>query len=198
MILRRDDALHRSRNLFAIIQSLSNLTARHSTTIDEFKSSFARRLHSLATTHDLLTREGGDGAPLAAVVRRQLASYVGDSPQVEICGREVVATAGAAQAIGMAVHELAANAFRFGALSTRSGKVSISWRFDKSALEFRPLLLRWVESDGPPVAPPSHRGLGYCVAVEMIARAIDAKIDIDFAPGGLAWVAEIPTINFRR
>ena len=193
-----DELLHHSKNLFAIIQSLASLTARHATTIEDFKCRFTQRLHGLADAHELLMREGGHGAPLGSVIRRQLAPFVGDSPQVEIHGHEVDVGAKAAQTIGMAVHELATNAVRFGALSTRSGKVAISWRIDAATAGPPPLLLSWVEMGGPPVGPPSHRGFGHAVAVDMISRSLGARIGMDFEPSGVVWSATIPGSRFRN
>jgi two-component sensor histidine kinase len=96
------------------------------------------------------------------------------SSRVELNGPDIVVTAEAAQAIGLAIHELATNAIKYGALSVPAGKVKISWAFD-SEVPSRQLLLKWVERGGPRVVPPSRNGFGHLVIGEMIERSLNAR-----------------------
>jgi two-component sensor histidine kinase len=107
----------------------------------------------------------------------------------------VVVTAEAAQALGLAIHELATNAIKYGALSVPAGKVSVSWALEGDADATRALLLNWVEQDGPQVTPPQRKGFGHIVIGEMVERSLGAKVAMEFAAEGLNWSVSIPATN---
>jgi two-component sensor histidine kinase len=187
---------HRSKNLLAVIQSISRRTARTTTTMEEFESRFGRRLQGLAASHDVLVRNSWQGAPLADLMRQQLMPFLDiQSSRVELAGPDIVVTAEATQAIGLAIHELATNATKYGALSVPAGKVKISWAFDSESLASRELVLKWVEQGGPLIVPPSRNGFGHLVIGEMIERSLNAKVALEFATHGLEWSASIPATN---
>ena len=187
---------HRSKNLLAVIQSISRRTARTTTTIEEFESRFGRRLQGLAASHDVLVRNSWQGAPLADLMRQQLTPFMDiQSSRIELSGPDIVVTAEAAQAIGLAIHELATNAIKYGALSVPTGKVRISWAFDSESLASRELLLKWVEQGGPRVVPPTRNGFGHLVICEMIERSLNAKVVLEFATHGLVWSISMPATN---
>jgi PAS domain S-box-containing protein len=118
---------HRSKNLLTVIQSIARRTVRTAGTMEEFERRFERRLQGLAASHDVLIRENWHGAPLANLVRQQLVPFVEiQSSRFEVAGPDIVLTAEAAQAIGLAIHELATNAIKYGALSEPAGKVGRS------------------------------------------------------------------------
>ncbi len=186
---------HRSKNLLAVIQSISRRTVRTAPTMQEFEGRFGRRLQGLAASHDVLVRNSWQGAPLAALVRQQLVPFEDiQSSRVHVMGPEIIVTAEAAQAIGLAIHELATNAIKYGALSVPEGKVKISWAFDCEVSSCQ-LLLKWVEQGGPPVVPPSHYGFGHQVIEGMIERSLNAKVNLEFAPDGLKWNLYMPATN---
>ncbi|MEA2870209.1 MAG: hypothetical protein QOH67_185, partial [Hyphomicrobiales bacterium] len=190
---------HRSKNLMAVIQSIARRTARSSGTIEEFDTRFQPRLHSLAALHDVLFNEGWRGAPLADLVRQQLVPFIElQSERIDIAGPAILVTAGAAQAISLAIHELATNATKYGAWSVAAGKVAVTWRFVSGTGGARPLLLSWVERGGPRVAPPARKGFGHLVIDDMIARALDGKVEMEFAEQGLNWTVSIPEPNLVR
>jgi two-component sensor histidine kinase len=114
------------------------------------------------------------------------------SSRVELLGADIVVRTEAAQAIGLAVHELATNAVKYGALSTPAGKIKISWALSCESLVAGELLLKWVERDGPGVVPPSRKGFGHLVIGEMIERSLNAKVRLEFFPNGLEWSVSIP------
>jgi PAS domain S-box-containing protein len=187
---------HRSKNLLMVIQSIARRTARTAGTMEEFETRFERRLQGLAASHDVLVRENWHGAPLASLVRQQLVPFVEiQSSRFELAGPDVVITAEAAQAIGLAIHELATNAIKYGALSEPSGRVKVSWMFDGNAGAPGPLSLNWTEQGGPPVSPPSRKGFGHVVIGEMVERALNGKVAVDFAQQGLKWSVSIPDTN---
>ena len=187
---------HRSKNLLAVIQSISRRTARTSPTMEEFESRFGRRLQGLSASHDVLVRNSWQGAPFADLMRQQLVPFMDiQSSRVELTGPDIVVTAEATQAIGLAIHELATNAIKYGALSVPAGKVTLSWAFDSESIETRTLLLKWVEQDGPHVVLPAHNGFGHLVIGEMIERSLNAKVALEFASHGLKWTVSIPATN---
>jgi two-component sensor histidine kinase len=187
---------HRSKNLLMVIQSIARRTARTAGTMEEFENRFERRLQGLAASHDVLVRENWHGAPLADLVRQQLVPFVEiQSSRFEIAGPDIVITAEAAQAIGLAIHEFATNAIKYGALSDPAGKVSVSWMFEGEAGASGPLLLSWIEQGGPPVSPPSRRGFGHVVIGEMVERSLNGKVAVEFAAEGLKWRVSIPATN---
>ena len=187
---------HRSKNLLAVIQSISRRTARTTATMEEFEGRFGQRLQGLAASHDVLVRNSWQGAPLADLMRQQLMPFIDiQSPRVELSGPDLSVTAEATQAIGLAIHELATNAIKYGALSVPEGKVKISWAFDRESRASPGLLLKWVEQGGPPVVPPSRNGFGHLVIGEMIERSLNAKVALDFAAHGLKWSISIPPSN---
>lgn len=187
---------HRSKNLLTVIQSIARRTARTATTMEEFESRFGRRLQGLAASHDVLVRNNWQGAPLADLIRQQLEPFVDvRSSRFELAGPDVVVTAEAAQAIGLAIHELATNAIKYGALSAPTGKVKVSWEFDTDAGVPCQLLLNWKEEGGPPVVPPSHKGFGHVVVDDMIERSLNGKVAVEFAVSGLNWRVLIPAAN---
>jgi PAS domain S-box-containing protein len=187
---------HRSKNLLAVIQSISRRTARTTTTMEEFESRFGQRLQGLAASHDVLVRNSWQGAPVADLMRQHLMPFMDtQGSRIELIGPDVIVTAEATQAIGLAIHELATNAVKYGALSVPSGSVKISWAFDREPFAARELLIKWVEEGGPRVIPPTRNGFGHLVIGEMMERSLNAQITHEFAARGVEWSASIPVTN---
>ncbi len=184
---------HRSKNLLTVIQAIMRQTASNSTSLTDFETRFSARLHSLAGSHDLLVREDWQGASLGELVRSQLGHY-GDrvGSQIELSGEEILIPPDAAQHIGMAMHELATNAAKYGALSTPEGKVRVAWHMEPGADGAPMCHLSWEESGGPIVEPPAVRGFGRVVIERTVARALLGEVTIDYAPSGLRWTLVFP------
>jgi len=179
---------HRSKNLLAVIQAMARQTARHAGSIEGFLNQFAARLQALAASHDLLVRESWYGASLRELIQSQLAAYIGSGEApVALDGPAVALKPEAAQNLGLALHELAVNAAKFGALSVPSGRVSISW-----ALRDHALTLEWREQFGPKVKIRRKKGFGSMVIERNLARALDAKVALDFEPDGVRCHIVIP------
>jgi PAS domain S-box-containing protein len=183
---------HRSKNLLAVIQAMARQTARHAGSVESFLSQFGARLQALAASHDLLVRESWYGALVDELVRSHLAVYLDrDEEQVSIDGPAVALRPEAAQALGLALHELANNAAKFGALSVPNGRLSISWDRREHGGE-QALELEWREQFGPRVKPRRKRGFGSMVIERNLAHALDAEVDLDFDPDGLRCHVVIP------
>jgi PAS domain S-box-containing protein len=183
---------HRSKNLLAVIQAMARQTARHAGSIDGFLAQFAARLQALAASHDLLVRESWYGASLGELVRSQLAAYIerGEG-QVAFEGPEVALKPEAAQNIGLALHELAVNARKFGALSVPGGRVSIRWGRDGGNAD-NAIELQWLEQFGPKVKARRKRGFGSLVIERNLARSLDAEVNLEFEPDGVRCRIVIP------
>ena len=183
---------HRSKNLLAVIQAMARQTARHTGSVETFLTQFGARLQALAASHDLLIRESWYGASLGELVRSQLGFYLdGVAAQVSIEGPAIAIKPEAAQNLGLALHELAVNAAKFGALSVPAGRVAITWNrlenVDGSAVE-----LDWREKLGPKVKARRRKGFGSIVIERNLARALDAKVELEFDPNGLHCYIVIP------
>jgi PAS domain S-box-containing protein len=187
---------HRSKNLLAVVQAIAGQTGRGAGTLDEFQVRFSRRLQSLAASHDLLVMEDWQGASLAHLVRDQLAPFAEiGGPCLSVSGPDILLRPEAAEAIGMALHELAMNAAKYGSLSVPIGHVAISWAFESLGVEQRQLQLSWVEDGGPIGMPPSHKGFGHIVFEHLLTKSLNGTLEMDFAPKGLNWKLSIPTTN---
>jgi len=112
--------------------------------------------------------------------------------RIELKGPALVISARAAQPIGMALHELATNAGKYGALSNGSGRVEIAWSGGCGEAGERRFVISWREEGGPPVSVPASQGFGSIVLSRMAADSLDAKVDLDFAATGLVWRLECP------
>jgi PAS domain S-box-containing protein len=189
---------HRSKNLLAVIQAMARQTARGAGSIDGFLDHFSARLQALARSHDLLVQEEWHGASLNELVRSQLAPYLDrGGSQIAVEGPPVTLRPEAAQSLGLALHELATNAVRYGALSTAAGGVSITWSWQPQrqppAVE-----IVWVESNGPAVSAPERRGFGSLMIERNLARALDAQVDLSFGAEGVRCRITIPVGQLLR
>jgi PAS domain S-box-containing protein len=183
---------HRSKNLLAVIQAMARQTANHAGSTDAFLAQFGSRLQALAASHDLLVRESWYGASLGELIRSQLSSYLDrNAVQVSIEGPVIALKPEAAQNLGLALHELAINAAKFGALSVPAGRVSITWMRRETSVD-NAVELDWREQLGPKVKARHKKGFGTMVIERNLARALDAKVNMDFDPDGLHCHIVIP------
>ena len=179
---------HRSKNLLAIVLAIARQTSRHTTSFSDFESRFNSRIQALADAHDLLVEQQWSGARIDDLVRAQLAAF--GMEKVNCRGEPVLLKAEAVQNVALALHELATNASKYGALSTPAGKVNIDWTREAGAPGERDLRLTWRESGGPPVTAPSQKGFG-CFVLERVTVNALGEGKLEFNPDGLAWTCVI-------
>ena len=179
---------HRAKNLLSIILAMARQTGRESASLAEFQDSFSARVQALAAAHDLLVSEGWSGASLRHIVQAQLAPF--EHGRVTIAGDDVFVAPEVVQNLGLALHELATNATKHGALSAADGKVRIDWAYHGEG-ESRRLRLTWSESGGPAVREPARHGFGRTVLERVTILALGGKGALDFAAGGVVWTCEI-------
>ena len=184
---------HRSKNMLSIIQAMARQTAREGIGAQEFERAFSLRLAALSASQDVLMRGDWRGADLADVVRAQLGPYEG---RFEAGGPSLHLKPDAAHYVGMALHELATNAAKYGALSNHKGKVSIAWQCLRPTDGGEPRVrLSWAETDGPPVQPATRRGFGQMLVKKLAASALDGTAKLDLAPTGVRWSLEFPAVH---
>jgi len=173
----------RTKNLFAVVQAVVSRSFAGKKTIDEARAAVLSRLTSLAQTHLMLMDHEWQGAELAEIVNSQMKPYAG---QVTASGPSLVLSARAAQNFALAIHELATNAAKYGALSTTVGRVYINWSIAKAngPGEFT---FQWQERGGPPVSPPTQKGFGSTVLEQVMAEYFDVPPRIDFASAGVSY-----------
>jgi PAS domain S-box-containing protein len=163
---------HRTKNLFAVLQAVVSRSFEGKTTIEDAKAAALSRLRAFSQTHAMLAEHNWQGADLAEVVRVEMSSY---SDRVTMDGPEIGLNAKAAQNFALALHELATNAVKYGALSTPGGRVSVVWAIEGTgaAKQFR---FRWLESGGPPVVPPTRKGFGTTVLEHVMSDYFSPRV----------------------
>jgi PAS domain S-box-containing protein len=186
---------HRSKNLLAVIQAVARQTARHAGSIEKFVEQFDARLQALATSHDVLIEEGWHGASLGGLARLQLKPFLEMGDRVSIDGPTVLLKPEAAQALGLALHELANNAEKHGSLSVPGGKVAMTWRRVPYP-EGDGVAINWTETGGPMVTQPVARRFGCMVIERNLAVALGAKVNLAFLAGGVECDITIPPTQF--
>ncbi|MGA9866603.1 MAG: ATP-binding protein [Acetobacteraceae bacterium] len=189
-----DELNHRVKNTLAAVQSIAHQTLRGSGSLGDVGERFTGRLMSLSQTHSLLTDSRWRGADLRGLVLAELSPYRGDeaAPRVTLRGEAVHLGPKTALALGMALHELAINAAKHGALSCQSGSVVVSWQTAKGEDGVPRLLLSWTEMDGPPVTPPARRGFGSRLLERGLAMELNGGARLHFDPAGLRCEIEFP------
>jgi len=173
------EAEHRSKNLLASVQAIVKLS--RSDTPEQLKAAIEGRLQALANVHSLFVETRWLGAELSAIAHQELAPYfAADRTRVSIDGPSVLLEPATAQAVAVALHELATNAAKYGSLSEAKGCVDVKWQHRADGH----LVLRWVESGGPVVPKPTHKGFGSRV-IEQMTGQLQGQAQFDWRPQGL-------------
>jgi two-component system, chemotaxis family, CheB/CheR fusion protein len=181
---------HRSKNLLSVIQAMAQQTARLSPSIESFMDRFTARIQGLSSSHDLLVNQDWRGAVLEELVQQQLLAFAsGDGGRVKIQGPSVIVSPNAAQTIGLALHELATNASKYGALSRPDGRVVVQWKIEP-ANEVPRFRMSWRERGGPPVEAPKESGFGRLLIERLTAEKLDATVLLTFESEGVTWILD--------
>jgi PAS domain S-box-containing protein len=177
---------HRAKNMLSVVDAIARQTAAKNP--EDFIGRFSERIHALSANQDLLVRNEWNGVEIEELVRAQLSHFAAlIGSRIAAQGPKMRLTAASAQAVGLALHELATNAGKYGALSTNMGRVNISWGTDGDNLT-----MSWIERDGPPVSVPKRRGFGTIVIEAMAGHSMDGAVDLDYAPSGVTWRLTCP------
>jgi PAS domain S-box-containing protein len=183
---------HRVKNVLAVVQSIATLSLAHAASLQAFRQGFTGRLQALVVAHDALVARRWEGAGLVELVRGILAPYAdagapaaGDRARVDV--PDVTLERAAAQALALALHELATNAAKHGALSRPEGTVTVA-----AAVAAGALTVTWRERGGPPVLPPAATGFGTVLVTRFLPMQTRGRVDLDWRPEGLVCTIVLP------
>lgn len=180
---------HRVKNTLANVLSIVALTRRRSNSLDEFADGLDGRIRALSATHDLLSQRDWKDAPVGEVVASELAPYLAsDDGHAEVGGPDLLLAPNEALSLGLALHELATNAAKYGALSVPEGCIAVTWRLDGEGL----CEVRWTESGGPPVVAPARRGFGLDLIEKIVSHELHSPVDLRFEASGVVCVIRVP------
>ncbi len=182
---------HRTKNILAVVQAMAWQTAQTSTDLADYQERFTNRVDALARSHNLLVSREWKGAAVEELVNAQLAPFVDERHErIVVDGPDLLLKPEAAQNLGLALHELATNASKYGALSSPGGKIEIGWAVtDDATQQFQ---IWWRETGGPEVEPPQRTGFGHSVIKQMVAKAFGGDVMLKFARDGLVWQLTAP------
>ncbi len=182
---------HRSKNLLAVIHAIARQTASRTRSVEDFLDRFSARLCAIGCSHDLLIADNWQGASLRMLVEQQLGEHAeqfGETIAIE--GEDVMLKPEAVHNLGLALHELATNAQKYGSLSDPRGQVRIEWQFCEEASKLK---LVWQERGGPPVTPPQRSGFGRAMIETVVGQALEGDVSLSFPPKGVRCVIVIPS-----
>jgi two-component sensor histidine kinase/CHASE1-domain containing sensor protein len=180
---------HRVKNTLANVLSIVALTRRRSRDIDEFTESLIGRVRALSATHDLLSQSDWTNAPIRDVVSSELAPYMGeDESHVVIEGPDINLAPNDALSLGLAIHELATNAAKYGALKAVEGRVFVNWNLVSPDVAE----VNWREAGGPPVQAPDKRGFGRDLLEKIVAHELKSDVDLRFEHEGVECTLHVP------
>lgn len=176
---------HRVKNTLAVVQGIAWQSFRPIGLAREAVEAFEGRLKALSAAHDVLTRQSWEAAPIASIVTGAVAPHHAGDGRFTSHGPAADLAPKAAVALGLAMHELATNAVKYGALSVSTGRVEVSWTVDAGIVR-----LTWCETGGPPVTMPAKRGFGTRLLEQGLADELRGAVRLDFRPEGLVCVVE--------
>jgi light-regulated signal transduction histidine kinase (bacteriophytochrome)/ActR/RegA family two-component response regulator len=179
---------HRVKNTLANIEALVMQTSVSADSLSGFVEGLAARIQSMAKAHSLLSQSRWEGVSINSLLMEELDPYIRDHLAFEIAGPDIVLTSKSALALSLAVHELATNAAKYGALSTTNGRVSIRWHLTEPG----GVDLSWIESGGPPVVAPTRRGFGSTLIERALAMETNGRATLRYLPTGVICDIALP------
>ena len=189
-----DELNHRVKNTLSTVQSIVRQALRKASIPEEVRESIEARLFALSRSHDLLTRGNWEGAGLIELLNEAMEPFGvagGRAERIVIAGENIRISPKAALALGIAFHELATNAVKYGAFSNEAGSIVIEWKITAAA-EGNRLILHWQEKDGPPVTPPSRKGFGSQVIERGLAHELEGTVRLDYRTDGVVCAIDVP------
>lgn len=185
---------HRVKNTLATVQSIVSQALRNESDPAVIREAIESRLFALSRSHDLLTRENWESAGLRDVIEAALEPFGianGRKERFVITGANIRFPPNEALALGIAFHELATNAVKYGAFSNDHGRITVDWKVTPSSKGNR-MILHWREKGGPPVTPPTRKGFGSRVMEHGLAHELKGSVGLDYRPEGLVCTIDIP------
>ena len=192
-VMLTNELTHRVKNMLATVQAIANQTLKDGVTMAEARDRLSSRLVAMSRAQDVLMRRGLASVEIASVIKTAVETHAGDGDRVRLRGPNVAISARSALSLSMALHELATNAAKYGALSCHDGRVDIHWRISPSPE--RAFELIWSEGGGPPVIPPSREGFGSRLIKGALTAELGATTSVDYAASGAVWRIAAPLAN---
>ena len=192
-VMLTNELSHRVKNMLATIQAIANQTLRDGVTLAEARDRLSARLVAMSRAQDVLMGRGLASVEIESVVKTAIEPHSGDGDRFRLRGPNVAVSARSALTFSMALHELATNAAKYGALSCHDGRVDISWRISRSPK--RAFELTWSESGGPPVIPPTHEGFGSRLIKGALTAELGATTSVGYTASGAVWRIAAPLDN---
>lgn len=190
-----DELNHRVKNTLATALAIVRLAFRNSSDPDAIRGAIESRLYALSRSHDLLNRVHWKEVEFEDVVRAALEPFGikdGLAKRIALRGENIGVSPKIALALSVALHELATNAVKYGALSNETGSVLLEWALERKPDRSR-LKVLWQEKDGPPVAQPVHKGFGSQMIQRGLTVELQAVVRLDYPPEGVVCTLYIPT-----
>ncbi|WP_245496648.1 HWE histidine kinase domain-containing protein [Lichenibacterium ramalinae] len=181
---------HRVRNTLATVQAVLNASLRSSVSMAEFSRSFGGRLDSLAKTHAMITEDRTQVVSFEDLLRAELHDMPGHA-RIALQGPPALLPSELAVPVGMALHELTANALRHGALGHADGRLEVRWSLEGEGAD-RTLRWTWNEHDGPPIPLPTREGFGIGLLKQLLSYQAHGTVDVAFDPDGLRVTVAMP------
>jgi two-component system CheB/CheR fusion protein len=190
---------HRTKNVLAVVQAMTWQTSRTSIDPEDYQERLSQRIDGLSRSIDLLVKRQWEGVEIEALIRDQLAPFLDRADaRLVLSGPTLDLKPNGAQDLGIVLHELATNASKYGALTAPTGRILVEWRVviapDAEAL----FHMSWKEEQGPSVVAPTRAGFGGQVIRQVMTKAHNANIAVDYAPEGLAWRLEMEAQRIIR
>jgi len=186
---------HRIKNILATVRAVAGQTFRGDADPATMMRNFDARLSTLAEAHALLTSSQWESAEIGELLHTAVSSFQSeDRPRFILRGPKVELKSKAALTLAMAVHELATNAVKYGALKSEGGRVEIDWSIEGAGEDAR-FAWSWKEIGGPPVVPPDHKGFGTRMIQRGLASDFGTDIALEFAPDGVVCSLSAPLEN---
>lgn len=191
--LLTNELSHRVKNMLTMVQAIANQTLRDGATMAEARSKLTTRLVAMSRAQDILQGRGLASVEIESVVKTAIEPHAGDGDRFRLRGPEIAVLPRSAVPLSMALHELATNAAKYGALSSLHGRVDIGWRVVPGAeATFE---LNWAETGGPPVKAPTRKGFGSRMIERVLTAELGAAASVHYAETGVVWRIAAPLVN---
>lgn len=179
------------KNVLAVVNSLITLTASNAANVEEFRDSLVGRVRALAATQSALHFGQQTSTSLIKLLLAELVQYQSpDGARIVVVGKDVSVGGTAAQLLALAVHELATNSAKYGALRNVGGRVSVT--LASIGDDASQLLIQWQETGGPPVIPPERKGFGTDLIKRLVGKTLSANVAVEYRPEGLVCRMTLP------
>lgn len=182
-----DEIHHRMKNMLTMVTAIVRQSMRAASSMSEAETAISVRLLAMAKAHDQLLKADWKSASLFDVVQGAILQHDTAKSRIAIAGADIQIASAAVLPLTLALNELCTNAIKYGALSNDAGRVAIGWSAKTDAL-----VLRWVESGGPAVAPPFRKSLGMRLIAEALPNQLGGSAQLEFPPSGMTFEFVVP------